>query len=434
MYHKSTQPATFIIDPNRDSFLNAMWAILSGTPAIVGTPPAGVFSFPQSESYCRVDAKYGRYTFNATLPISGFFLDYSARVDVVTYTIGSLVGTLNHGAVVGGPFQVAETVTGGTSGATAVVATQAPGYVTVNTITGVFVAGETITGGTSGATSVLSSVVGFAVGSTITGGTSFNTAVVVSDDFAGNLTVSTLSGVFTAAETITSNSTPANSATVATSTTFTIGDVVTGQSSGATGTIVSDTGTQLYVNPSTNFVVGETILDGTTASTATIDTITAANPSVLSGDIIFGLKNLSYLNGAGNSVEHGSIFFEFNQARGELICNSYDRYGNLTAKAVDWQPAWNTVATEFIIEWFEGAVRFGYIDYAQINGLPTDKPFVVIAEAKVNNTTLQSDTPVYEYVGDLPLMPYIKVAGITDTMTMAYILLENMEQNSEMFI
>jgi hypothetical protein len=68
-------------------------------------------------------------------------------------------GELAHGVVVLA-FTVGETITGGTSGATAVVA----GFkntviLNLSEINGTFVAGETITGGTSGATATVSSAV-----------------------------------------------------------------------------------------------------------------------------------------------------------------------------------------------------------------------------------------------------------------------------------
>lgn len=57
------------------------------------------------------------------------------------------------GTVSGGPFQVGETVTGGTSGATATVASVNSGSLVVTPVNGkLFTAAETITGGTSGAT------------------------------------------------------------------------------------------------------------------------------------------------------------------------------------------------------------------------------------------------------------------------------------------
>lgn len=65
---------------------------------------------------------------------------------------------LHHGAVSGGPFEVGETVTGGTSSATGVVAWQESGFLELVNISGDFEAGEEITGGTSMATVTATSV------------------------------------------------------------------------------------------------------------------------------------------------------------------------------------------------------------------------------------------------------------------------------------
>ncbi len=62
-----------------------------------------------------------------------------------------------HGAVTGGPFQVAETITGGTSAATAKVA-WTNGLLELIDVVGTFQAGEIITGGTSAATAAVTSV------------------------------------------------------------------------------------------------------------------------------------------------------------------------------------------------------------------------------------------------------------------------------------
>ncbi len=56
-----------------------------------------------------------------------------------------------------GSFTIGETITGGTSGATGVIVTNAFGTITYSTPVGVFVAGEVITGGTSAATATLTS-------------------------------------------------------------------------------------------------------------------------------------------------------------------------------------------------------------------------------------------------------------------------------------
>jgi len=73
------------------------------------------------------------------------------------------VWQLSHGAVTGGPFEVAETVTGGTSSATAEVTRvdASDNVLCINTISGTFVSGETITGGTSSATAALSAAATF---------------------------------------------------------------------------------------------------------------------------------------------------------------------------------------------------------------------------------------------------------------------------------
>ena len=62
------------------------------------------------------------------------------------------------GTITGGPFQIGETVTGGTSSATGTVAWAATGLLELVNVSGAFVAGETLTGGTSSATAAASSV------------------------------------------------------------------------------------------------------------------------------------------------------------------------------------------------------------------------------------------------------------------------------------
>lgn len=59
---------------------------------------------------------------------------------------------LLHGTVTGGPFVLGETITGGTSSATAVVLRVDSGALVVDSVTGTFVDAETLTGGTSSAT------------------------------------------------------------------------------------------------------------------------------------------------------------------------------------------------------------------------------------------------------------------------------------------
>ena len=79
-----------------------------------------------------------------------------------------IVGAIiEHGTVTGGPFQVSETITGGTSGTVGTVTAVDGGALTVTYIVNHddFVVGETITGGTSGATATITTV---GTGSTIT--------------------------------------------------------------------------------------------------------------------------------------------------------------------------------------------------------------------------------------------------------------------------
>lgn len=54
-----------------------------------------------------------------------------------------------------GPFTIGETITGGTSGATAIVVNELASQLGVSNVTGTFINGETLTGGTSGTTAIL---------------------------------------------------------------------------------------------------------------------------------------------------------------------------------------------------------------------------------------------------------------------------------------
>jgi len=130
----------------------------------------------------------------------------SADVDTpagkVELVLANICQKLAHGSVTGGPFQVGETVTGGTSGATAVVRQVEAAYLMVDSVTDIFEDAETITGGTSGATADLSDdpvCPQFEVDETVTGQTSAETAVVKE---ASPLRVDTISGDFAADEEI----------------------------------------------------------------------------------------------------------------------------------------------------------------------------------------------------------------------------------------
>ena len=74
--------------------------------------------------------------------------------DIIEYPLGTVTLTVGASA----SFTISETITGGTSGATASVITKSTGTTFTITIpSGTFVASETITGGTSGATTTVSS-------------------------------------------------------------------------------------------------------------------------------------------------------------------------------------------------------------------------------------------------------------------------------------
>ena len=65
---------------------------------------------------------------------------------------------ISHGSVTGGPFQIGETVTGGTSSATGKVAWVGSGYLELINVSGTFQSGETITGGTSSASASVTGI------------------------------------------------------------------------------------------------------------------------------------------------------------------------------------------------------------------------------------------------------------------------------------
>ena len=106
--------------------------------------------------------------------------------------------TLSHGTVTSGPFIVGETVTGGTSTATGIVAAVGADYVQVAT-SGTFVSGETITGGTSSATADLNAAPVFVAGvllvqddsdtTTYVAGTDYTVDTSLKDDKIGRILV-----------------------------------------------------------------------------------------------------------------------------------------------------------------------------------------------------------------------------------------------------
>jgi hypothetical protein len=76
--------------------------------------------------------------------------------ELLTITVKAPPTLLAHGAVVGGPFIVGETVTGGTSGATGEVVSVGAARLFLKDVAGVFEDGETATGATSTASTTLS--------------------------------------------------------------------------------------------------------------------------------------------------------------------------------------------------------------------------------------------------------------------------------------
>ena len=99
-------------------------------------------------------------------------------------TIAFVNGTINYSAI-SGAFTNLETVTGGTSGATALfvrqTTTTGAGTMTLANIVGNFASGETITGGTSGRTATTSSTVtgAYTTPKAFTQGTEYNYSVII---------------------------------------------------------------------------------------------------------------------------------------------------------------------------------------------------------------------------------------------------------------
>jgi hypothetical protein len=99
-------------------------------------------------------------------------------------TIAFVNGTINYSSI-SGSFTNLETVTGGTSGATALfvkqTTTSGSGTMTLANIVGTFQSGETITGGTSGKTATTSSTVtgAYYTGKAFTQGSEYNYSVII---------------------------------------------------------------------------------------------------------------------------------------------------------------------------------------------------------------------------------------------------------------
>ena len=119
--------------------------------------PDGTTAFRQEISASLADSPNmdGNGRLRVANPVN-MFLNKNLHTDNETVWEEPMVGAIiEHGAVTGGPFQVAETITGGTSGKTAVLTIVTASTVSYNTNHNDFVDGETITGGTSGATAAV---------------------------------------------------------------------------------------------------------------------------------------------------------------------------------------------------------------------------------------------------------------------------------------
>ncbi|HET6495554.1 MAG TPA: hypothetical protein VM013_09225 [Dehalococcoidia bacterium] len=105
--------------------------------------------------------------------------DGALDIDAPPHSVRMLVEMVAHpyatiSGVSGGPFTVGETVTGGTSGATAEVRTQTATHLMLKALAGVLEVGETLTGSSSGATATADALSGIAFqgGETVQGATS----------------------------------------------------------------------------------------------------------------------------------------------------------------------------------------------------------------------------------------------------------------------
>ncbi len=166
-----------------------------------------------------------------------------------------------------GTFTNGETITGGTSLATAVIVSKTATVFTLRAISGTFQNNEQVTGGTSGKTADANGTVTYfqySVGETITGGTSNATGVITSIT-ATRLGLDSISGTFQNAEILTGGTSAATSS--------------------ADGTVLfNNTGTfyKIKADGAANAVIDEIeFADGTT-----IDTITLLKGDELNGNMV----------------------------------------------------------------------------------------------------------------------------------------------------
>ena len=123
---------------------------------------ANVRQMPTGEYAGRVEASFadsanmdGNGRLRVANPVN-VFLNKNIHTDNETLWEEPMVGAIiEHGSVTSGPFQVGETITGGASGATAVLTIVTASTVSYDINHNDFEDGETITGGTSGATATV---------------------------------------------------------------------------------------------------------------------------------------------------------------------------------------------------------------------------------------------------------------------------------------
>ena len=216
----------------------------------------------------------------------------------ITWTTGAVTGSANE--LVAG-----EKITS-TSGATATIASKGTGYVTITGVTGTFGVGETITGGSTSAYVVITSYTAHGTGATflpwsnsgigaVQGvevkrfGTGFTTAPTV-----------TLPAKLLITRNVKVNSPP----DVTLTTTFTVGDTLTGQSSLATGVVTEWDNKKQFITirmTSGSFLENEVIKRGSTTDYAIVTKVVQASISAQIGTV--GSTVGAYSNDKGKISE-----------------------------------------------------------------------------------------------------------------------------------
>ena len=204
-------------------------------------------------------------------------LSFDTPAGLIKLAISEYHTKLSHGTVTSGPFQVGETVTGGTSSATGVVTQEVTDdYLMVKTVSGTFQNGEVLTGDTSGATATTDAaptIPNFSTSETITGQTS---SVTSTAQEVGTLKVNTLSGSYTAGEEILGGTSAARATLDGTTPMDGFVDVTVSNTNGQqTERIVHGTVT------SGPFVRGEIITGGTSGTTAIVYSVALDNLSMI---------------------------------------------------------------------------------------------------------------------------------------------------------